>query len=90
LEKQSFLLVPTSCCSPSPDSEEEQEVFKPMKTQYSCYEYLQIKMNNGSNLSQKVALLFTMRIGLDDFLFPFFVDRGPLASLPKQNKIKIN
>jgi hypothetical protein len=92
LEPQGFLLVP-GCPSPSPDEEEANEgtnINDSSLTQFSCHEYVQKKTNNGSDLSQKVAILFTMRIGLDDSKFPFFVDREPFISLPKQNKIRIN
>ena len=88
LEPWGFLQI---LCCPSPSSDEEED-YEPMKTQSSCYEeyVCQIKTSYGSDLSQKVVILFTMRIGLHDSEFPFFVDREPFVSLPKQNKIKIH
>jgi hypothetical protein len=71
--------------SPSPDEEANT-----IKTQYSCYEYVQIKTINGSDHSQKVVILFTMQIGLEDLNFPFSVDEEPFVSLPRHTNIRIN
>jgi hypothetical protein len=96
LNEQVFLQVPNISSTRSPDDGEEDEEascnanHEPIKGQYSCYEYVQIKTINGSDHSQKVAVLLAMRIGLDDVKFPFFVDKEPFISLPKHNKIKMS
>jgi hypothetical protein len=45
LEQQDFLPVP-GCRSPSLYSQDEVIGFEALKTQYSCYEYIQIKTHN--------------------------------------------
>jgi hypothetical protein len=55
LECQGFLQVP-DCPSPSHDEEEDEEANtnEPIKTQYSCYKYVQIKTISSSDHNQRL------------------------------------